>query len=242
MTTENLDTALLKAQASVIGVSKDAKNTFHKYEYTSCESMFREARGLLNSAGLTARRAGWRLRFKHGVCSIRCRMILTHGGSGQIRESTFDFPVIPDKGRPLDKAVSAALSTSLSYWLRDLLCMDRGLEPETVDNRDDRNFVPPKSTPKNTKRKAAPKVDSKTSKEKPKPTSEENPKIEKRSPPDGSSWDELAEENYNLVTMCENIPSLEDMGNQIGRLGFPEPYLSILRKHFGKKMAELTGK
>jgi hypothetical protein len=38
--------------------------------------------------------------------------------------------VVPERGRPLDKAFAVALTTSLSYLLRDLLQMPRGDEAD----------------------------------------------------------------------------------------------------------------
>ena len=49
---------------------------------------------------------------------------------------TLDWPIIPEKGRPWDKAHAGALTSSLAYFLRDLLLMPRVEEGTDMDSGD----------------------------------------------------------------------------------------------------------
>jgi hypothetical protein len=63
--------------------------------------------------------------------------------SGERMEITIAWPVVPDRGRPLDKAVASAATTSLSYLLRDLLLMPRVDEADDIAGRDDTHVPAP---------------------------------------------------------------------------------------------------
>jgi len=52
-----------------------------------------------------------------------------------------EFPAIEKKGTPADKAVAAALTTSLNYFLRDLLMIPRSEEFD-MDKTDDTSYLP----------------------------------------------------------------------------------------------------
>ena len=60
---------------------------------------------------------------------------LCHPASGESQTDKADFPAQLKKGTPLDKAVAAALTTSLAYWLRDLLLIPR--VDHEMDKRND---------------------------------------------------------------------------------------------------------
>ncbi len=141
---------LLEAQKALQGVGKGSNNSFHNYNYTSAEEMLTACREALHTAGLTCFRKGWKIvsdEHDPTLKMIECEMRISEatsaaGGSAEgILDSQFHYPICPGNGRPLDKAVSAALTTGLSYWLRDLLLLPRidGLE---VDTRDDQNWNP----------------------------------------------------------------------------------------------------
>jgi hypothetical protein len=53
---------------------------------------------------------------------------------------------VPEKGRPIDKSLAGCLTSSLNYWLRDLLLVPREDENE-MDRRDDRAYEPRKAAP-----------------------------------------------------------------------------------------------
>jgi hypothetical protein len=133
--TRSLADGLLVAQGAIDGVAKDARNTFHKYAYTSAEGMIGACRAALQTGGITARRVSWRIE-SDGLYVVS-RMAVVHGFTGEAAESETVWPIVVEKGRPVDKAVASALTTSLSYWLRDLLCLPREDESGHMDGRND---------------------------------------------------------------------------------------------------------
>ena len=145
-TESNLASALLAAQRALPSVGKDAKNSFHHYAYTSAEGMISACREALHGAGLTLRRAGWKFDGTPDGGLLTSQFILSHGASGEQATDETMWIVVPEKGRPLDKALAGALTSSLGYYLRDLLLVPREDETE-MDRRDDRTYEPRKSTP-----------------------------------------------------------------------------------------------
>lgn len=153
-----LAAALVLAQGKVERVAKDSTNTYAKYKYASAEDMIDEARGALNAAGL-ALFSTW--RFVPDLSLSRSRetddgRTLTVGQigrvvaqytlvhmSGHVLRFETSLPVIPEKGRPEDKAELGALTANLGYTLRGLLLIPRGDDEGTgVDARDDRSYQP----------------------------------------------------------------------------------------------------
>lgn len=142
---ETLATALRSAQQDIAGgVHKGSTNSFHKYEYASAEDMMKAARAVLLAHGLVASRGSWSLGELCGNIVAKMTMNLRHAPTGEMIDYQTEYPVIPDKGRPLDKALNAALTTSMAYWLRDLLLIPR--VDEEVDTRDDRDSRPTKGS------------------------------------------------------------------------------------------------
>ena len=133
--TVSLSDGLLVAQGAISGVSKDSRNTFHKYAYTSAEGMIGACRDALQRGGVVARRTGWEI-VGDGLY-VQSRLTVCHGWTGESAESVVVWPIVVEKGRPVDKAVASALTTSLSYWLRDLLCLPREDESGHMDGRND---------------------------------------------------------------------------------------------------------
>jgi hypothetical protein len=155
-----LDAALLVAQTALNSVGKDAKNQFHKYSYTSAEGMIGACRDALHGAGLVARRTTWKIDPAIGEFGILIStMVVAHPESGATLSDEIVWAIVPEKGRPYDKALAGALTSSLNYWLRDLLMVPR--EDETMDSRDDREYAPrspsrPAPTPAPARPAAAP--------------------------------------------------------------------------------------
>ena len=138
---KSLNEALLVAQQQLQAVGKDSKNSFHKYNYTSSEGMISACRSALHYAGLVVTRTRWTI--DPAVTEFGClnsRFHVSHPASGGEITDEVMWPIVPEKGRPYDKAVAGALTTSLNYFLRDLLQVPR--EEETMDNRDDRQWEP----------------------------------------------------------------------------------------------------
>jgi len=144
--TETLATALLAAQRALPSVGKDAKNSFHHYSYVSAEAMIGACREALHGAGLTVRRAGWKYDGSPEGGIVNSTFVLTHAPTGESVSDEIAWVCVPEKGRPIDKAMAGALTSSLGYYLRDLLLVPREDESE-MDRRDDRTYEPRKAAP-----------------------------------------------------------------------------------------------
>ncbi len=134
--TDSLDAALLRAQSTLKAVGKDATNSFHRYNYTSSEGMLSACREALHGAGLVVRRTHWTIEQGGEFGNLVSWIVCAHPASGTELKDSVTWPIVPEKGRPLDKALAGALTSSLNYYLRDLLQVPR--EEETMDSRDDR--------------------------------------------------------------------------------------------------------
>jgi hypothetical protein len=145
MTTErkaNVWEALKTAQQSLDGVGKGSQNQYHGYNYTSAEDMLKASRKALHDAGLVAYRRSWSIESTDYGCLVNnyfCVALADGDEDVDVITAEVAYPAIPGNGRPLDKAVSSALTTAFSYWLRDILMLPRvdGLE---VDTRDDSGY------------------------------------------------------------------------------------------------------
>lgn len=144
--TETLATALLAAQRALPSVAKDAKNSFHHYSYVSAEGMISACRDALHGAGLTVRRAGWKFDGTPEGGIVNSTFVLSHGATGESVSDEIAWICVPEKGRPIDKAMAGALTSSLGYYLRDLLLVPREDENE-MDKRDDSAYQPKRATP-----------------------------------------------------------------------------------------------
>lgn len=154
--------ALAKAQALAKAVGKDAKNKFHGYKYASAEAVIEEARKALAEAGVAVFAVRWEVEHgdqhphtefdderKQEVVVFRLDMLRVHyrvmHGAEWIDCETVSY-IVPEKGRPDDKAQAGALTTNLSYFLRALLLLpreDEGGEQEVgPEKRDDSGYQP----------------------------------------------------------------------------------------------------
>lgn len=125
--------ALIEAQRHAQGVAKASKNTFHNYSYASAEAIIEEARDALTHAGVVVSTLGWESQDGR----IVVRYLVAHE-SGEAFVGEASTPVLPEKGRPLDKAEATALTANLSYFLRGLLLLPRVDAAEEMNTRDDR--------------------------------------------------------------------------------------------------------
>lgn len=131
----SLSAALLAAQRAVNAVGKDSRNDFHKYRYVSAEAMISACRAALAEGGLTVRRRAWEI--SDDGTFVVSKFEVSYSLTGESTVDTVPWFAVVEKGKPADKALASALTTSLSYWLRDLLLIPREDE-ETMDSRDDR--------------------------------------------------------------------------------------------------------
>jgi|3_EtaG_2_1085321.scaffolds.fasta_scaffold01798_16 hypothetical protein len=166
--------ALLAACKEVTALGHDQTNTFSRYKYTSAESLIAYSRDLLNKHGLVVERHEYTLGEPlnemdpsgkpsiHRDVTIMFRVVHE---KGERMYYSGVFPACLTKGTPWDKAVAAALTTSLAYFLRDLLQIPRTGAGETMDERNDHadETPAPKGAkhPKRTKKSPAEVADDK---------------------------------------------------------------------------------
>jgi hypothetical protein len=132
-----LSTALQKAQASVRAIAHDARNEYHHYAYTSVEAILTECKAALSAYGLTLLPTGQQI-VQIGEQFVLTRAFTLLHTSGEERPLATSWPVVPEKGRPLDKAAASAATTSLAYLLRDLLLAPRVDPADDLAGREDR--------------------------------------------------------------------------------------------------------
>jgi hypothetical protein len=147
-------TALVKAQTAARSVEKDSSNSFHRYKYASAEAIIDEARSALVAAGIACLSTGWNfvptaaehVRPREGkegkpapvvVGRVFVQYMVLHE-SGEWMQFEASTPVIPESGRPEDKAEATALTYNAGYFLRGLLMLPRVEEGSQVDDRHDR--------------------------------------------------------------------------------------------------------
>lgn len=138
--TPRLDAALLQAQQSIRAVEKTARNEHHRYSYASAEAIIAEARAALASLGVLVG-VSWEVIREGGgrvVPELVGTFRLSHPASGEWRIERAALSICESKGRPADKAESAAQTTLLAYHLRDLLLIPRVAEGDDIAARDDR--------------------------------------------------------------------------------------------------------
>jgi hypothetical protein len=165
---KSLLAALVVAQHEANPVTKSARNTFHNYNYASADAIIQEAGEALSAAGLAAFPVSierdpaqldhvWKMGTdKEGKpeefidIPRRVRMVLcvVHGATGESREFVSSVPVLPEKGRPEDKAEFGARTEMLAYALRDLLLLPR-LAEGTPSARNDTTPPPARDWNKN---------------------------------------------------------------------------------------------
>lgn len=150
--------ALVQAQAKAKAVGKDATNPHHNYRYASAEAIIQEA-DILGECGLAIMAERWWFeaydeRADNATGRMVVEYLLVHE-SGQTKHyGPFSTPVVPDRGRPPDKAEAAALTNNWAYFLRALLKLARVNEAESVDQRDDTGFEPKGAPPKQTQQRS----------------------------------------------------------------------------------------
>jgi hypothetical protein len=126
-----LAAALVKAQHEVESAHLNAHNSERDYAYATAEEIVRTAKAALRKVGLAVYPAGLELRSEaDGLTMLRTWTLLHESGA------SWWFPVqwpVHMQG-PRDKAVAAATTFGLGYFLRDLLLIDRAMG-EAVDAR-----------------------------------------------------------------------------------------------------------
>lgn len=138
--------ALAAARDRCKAAAKDARNDFHKYDYASADNVIAVATEALEGSGLALIPAREELVAVGSTYALNRLLFLAHASGEFVPLETLGWPVVPDKGRPLDKAFAVALTSSLAYKLRDLLQIPRGTEDD-MSARDDREAQAPPPPP-----------------------------------------------------------------------------------------------
>lgn len=140
MACPKLSDALATARDRCKAASKDGYNDFHKYKYASADEVILTAKEALAGTGLAIIPQAQELTVVSAgnlsLYALNRTIFLSHSSGEYVPLTIRGWPVVPERGRPLDKAFAVALTTSLSYLLRDLLQMPRGDDAD-MNKRDD---------------------------------------------------------------------------------------------------------
>jgi len=120
----SLAAALAEAQAKCGTATKAGRNSHHGYRYATAETIIATAKDALASTGLAVIPGRTAVVHDEGGPTLVRKFVLVHAG-GQTLECESVWPIVEERGRPLDKATAIATTTSLAYFLRDLLLMPR---------------------------------------------------------------------------------------------------------------------
>jgi hypothetical protein len=139
---------LVAAQMAMAKVTKDSRVAFgnQRYAYTSAEDMIGACREALLTAGLALFRS-WTLQHTEAGSFVVSDFTLAYPGGSQVVGALVPFPIVSTNGKGEDKAVATALTSSLGYFLRDLLLVPKEDDAQQtvrapeMDARDDRKVV-----------------------------------------------------------------------------------------------------
>lgn len=140
---------LVNAQMAMKGVTKDSRVAFgnQRYAYTSAEDMIGACREALLSAGLAMFRS-WTIQHSEAGSFVLSTFTLAYPGGSHVVGDLVPFPIVSTNGKGEDKSVATALTSSLGYFLRDLLLVPKEddaaqtVKAPEMDARDDRTIVP----------------------------------------------------------------------------------------------------
>lgn len=145
-----LSEALALARDRCKAAVKGNRNTHHNFDYASADEVIAVARAAMAESGIAIIPQKHKLTVeghdKFAFHSLERVFVLSHS-SGEFTVIELNWPVIPGTGRPLDKALATALTSSLAYWLRDLLQMPRGDDTDMSARDDTKAKAAPKPTP-----------------------------------------------------------------------------------------------
>lgn len=143
-----LSQALARAQASADRIVKDSTNQFARFDYTSAESLMEMWTKIGETHGLTLYPAALNIEGDN----LRTCWILEHADSEATREIRMDWPIVEAKGKPRDKAVASARTSSLGYLIRDLLVAPRVHPTDDMDHprwsQPEKKAAPPAPAPR----------------------------------------------------------------------------------------------
>ena len=130
---KTLREALAQAQALADRIPKESTNQFARFDYTSAEAMFDMWTKISEATGLVLTPVSF--RFDRGEPPmLNCRWNLEHVESTDVRPLEWDWPLVTGKGKPMDKAMASARTSSLGYLIRDLLVAPRVNGTDDMDH------------------------------------------------------------------------------------------------------------
>ena len=122
-----LAAALAQARDACGEVPKNGFNTWHKYFYSTAQDIYATGKAALARTGLSLLPLAPKfvvLGSGTNMCfGLKRRLLLVHASGESVDLGEIEWPVCPDKGRPIEKAYASAITTSLAYYMRDLLQM-----------------------------------------------------------------------------------------------------------------------
>lgn len=132
------------AQAKATTVESDGYNAHHKYYYPTIAAIACKAREAMDAGGLFLTRLSaqlvplpkW-LGNTGAAAMVECRYILGHRSGHRLPIIRVSAPVIPERGRPLDKATAGAITLAHRYLLAGLFNMGWCDPSEDPDQRND---------------------------------------------------------------------------------------------------------
>ena len=128
--------ALLAAQESAKGLSKDGKNSFGKFGYTSIEEVVKTCRGLLHKQGLVFFPEEQEMKAEAETVYIVQRYLLKHVHSGEEQLVTRTMIVPENQKMSPCQSQGSAESYLLKNTLRELLLLPRFDKTEDLDSHD----------------------------------------------------------------------------------------------------------
>ncbi len=135
-----LTEALAAARDRCKAAAKGGYNEHHKYHYATADAVIDAASEAMAQSGLAIIPLREELSVKGNAqlayYALDRVMILSHSSGEFVSLEVRGWPVVPDRGRPLDKAYAIALTSSLAYKLRDLLQMPRGTQDDLAAQDD----------------------------------------------------------------------------------------------------------
>jgi len=124
--------AMHAAQAMADRIGKDSHNDFSRYDYTSAEAQMEMWTAISEIHGLALIPTGHKLTAGDPMI-LTSKWNLCHI-SGDNQPVKADWPCVPGKGKPMDKAVASARTSALGYLIRDLLIAPRVNPTDDMDH------------------------------------------------------------------------------------------------------------
>jgi hypothetical protein len=129
--------ALFLAQTRARAIDRDARDEFHQFNYVSTEQMILTAQQILQEVGVRLDIAEQEVEVDSiGRPWLKRVYHTMHVASDHYQAFSQVWPIVEGKGKPLDKATASAMTSSLGYFLRDLLLLARVEKGTELDGND----------------------------------------------------------------------------------------------------------